>query len=674
MHNNIDHLLPEYLRQIEIEKHPPPASKDETELPFNKLDPLVFQRFCCEFLYGEFSQLDNSDKVVSIEPIGDPGQNQYGADIFVKKPGKTGEIYELYEVKRVERFSKSDYLEAVNRFLSNYEKWKFKPTRFYVITASNLKAEDIAEWQGIAQKLSSFDVEYEFITPATLNRNVRKFPALVYQFFDIAWVEKLFGKKARWHFEQYGIHNFEESPAWLKYDKPIEEEIGDSFIIQNDHVKINGHLPTLRSNSASCLVELRNPRFSYILLTLKHIQLVETYFEGHYTPIESKQRNFLLPYDEGYFCDIGNCRVKISSTEANAVCHAFDSFWDMYSHRVEAIEKAWQSTQFEILPGLDQDVPLLTIKRSLWAILLEFSHAHDVYGAEGGWAIFDSLPNWLRIYTRERTERFDPGFHAVIKPTSADNWRMNFRANDDEVLLIWEPPGEWNLGPNNEIGPRYYWDAETTHNWLTQELIPYALFWKEKIANSHVPTLAKRLLNERDFAAFSKKLKLDDYMWSRKSRDITDITKVVDIKTLENMASFLQCSYNGNHSDSVYLTADEYRNLYKALHKVLSCTNFDGDEGGSRYVLSKLDHLGAKSFDELLDAVRIHSLNSSDPCNNAFHIDLTLRSLSVCLRDFRSSLNNIEVREVATLLAPVLRNVLRMELLERQKKRLLPQY
>lgn len=674
MRKNLDYLLPQYLRQIEIGKHPPPASKDETELPFNKLDPLVFQRFCCEFLYGEFSQLDKSDEVVSIEPIGESGQKQYGADIFVKRVTPTGEIYELYEVKRVERFSKSDYLEAVNRFVLNYQKWKFKPARFYVITATNLKAEDIAEWQGSAQKLSSIDVEYGFITPSILNRNVRKFPFLVFQFFDVAWVEKLFGRDARWHLEQYGIYNFEESPAWLKYDKPVEEEIGDAFIIHNDHVKINGHLPTLRSNSASCLVELRNGRFSHVLLTLKHLQLVETYFEGHYTPIGFKQRKFLLPCDEEYFCDIGNCRIKISAAEANAICHAFDCFWGMYSHRVEAIEKAWQSTQFEILPGLDQDVPLLTIKRSLWTLLLEFSHAHDVYDAEGEWAIFDSLPNWLRIYTRKRTERFDPGFHAVIKPTSANNWGVNFKANDDEVLLVWEPPGEWNLGRNNEIGPRYYWDAETTHDWLTMELIPYALFWKKKIANRLLPALAKWLSNEKDLASFAKKLKLDDYMWSHKSKGITDIAKVVDVKTLENMASFLQCSYNGNHSDSVYLKMDEYRNLYKALHKVLCCANFDNDEGVRHYILSKLGHLGAKNFDELLESVCLHSLISSEPCNNAFHIDLTLRGLSVCLRDSRSSLNNVEVKEVAALLDPVLQNVLRMELLERQKKRLSPQY
>lgn len=251
---------------------------------------------------------------------------------------------------------------------------------------------------------------------------------------------------------------------------------------------------------------------------------------------------------------------------------------------------------------------------------------------------------------------------------------MNFENNDDEVLLVWEPPSEWNLGCNDAIGPRYYWDAETTHNWLTQELIPYALFWEERIASSLMPTLAKHLTNEKDFSSFAQKLKLNDCMSSHKSRDITDITKVVDVKTLEELALFLQRSYNGNHSDSVYLKADEYRNLYKALHKVLSCTNFDNDEGGFRYVLSKLDQWGAKSFDELLEAVRLHSLNSSDPCSNAFRIDLTLRSLSVCLRDFRSSLNNVEVREIAALLAPVLRNVLRMKLLERQKKRLLPQY
>ncbi|MDO9052311.1 MAG: hypothetical protein Q7U37_00005 [Gallionella sp.] len=100
MRNNLDHLLPEYLRQIEIEKHPHPASKDETELPFNKLDPLIFQRFCCELLYNEFSQLDKSDGIVSVEPIGDSGQKQYGADIFVKRVTPSGEIYELYEVKR----------------------------------------------------------------------------------------------------------------------------------------------------------------------------------------------------------------------------------------------------------------------------------------------------------------------------------------------------------------------------------------------------------------------------------------------------------------------------------------------------------------------------------------------------------------------------------------------
>lgn len=416
MSNNLDYLLPEYLRRVEIEKYPPPASKDETELPFNKLDPLVFQRFCCEFLYNEFSQLDNSDKVVSIEPIGDHGQNQYGADIFVKKTGKTGEIYELYEVKRVERFSKSDYLDAVNRFLSNYLKWKVKPARFYVITASNLKAEDIAEWSVLVQKLSNHDVEYDLITPFKLNRSIRKFPALVYQFFDIAWVEKLFGKNARWHFEQFGIYNFEESPAWLKYDKPVEEEIGDSFVIQNEYVKVNGFLPTLRKNSASCLVELRNPRFSYILLTLKHSHLVETFFEGHYTPIESKQRKFLLPYEGEYFCDIGNCRIKISSAEANAICQAFDRFWDMYSRRVEAIEMAWQSTQFEILSGLDQDVPLLTIKRWLWALLLEFSHAHDAHNAEGTWAIFDSCNAWLKYTRKKERKGLNRDFTRLLSP------------------------------------------------------------------------------------------------------------------------------------------------------------------------------------------------------------------------------------------------------------------
>src|SRR5262245_50338809 len=109
-------------------------------------------------------------------------------------------------------------------------------------------------------------------------------------------MERLFGEEGLAHFEKYGYYEFEESSSWVNYSEPSQREYGeyfDFFSVQNEHIKIQGFLPSLTEDRASCLVELRNGRFSHVMVTLGHRELVNTYFQGYETPLGAGRRKFL---------------------------------------------------------------------------------------------------------------------------------------------------------------------------------------------------------------------------------------------------------------------------------------------------------------------------------------------------------------------------------------------
>ena len=43
--------LPNYLKNFEIDKFRAPATDLEKDLPFELLEPRIFERFCCDLLY-----------------------------------------------------------------------------------------------------------------------------------------------------------------------------------------------------------------------------------------------------------------------------------------------------------------------------------------------------------------------------------------------------------------------------------------------------------------------------------------------------------------------------------------------------------------------------------------------------------------------------------------------
>ncbi|OXX21623.1 hypothetical protein B9J86_10770, partial [Vibrio sp. V06_P1A73T115] len=269
--------LPEYLENTEINKYQASAVEKPDRLPFDLMEPLMFERFCCDLIdYIMSYKLRHS--ISKVLPIGTVGQKQYGADIFVENNESTSTTYSLYEVKRVKNYNASDYKRTVARFLKNYESWGIPIDKFSLLVAEDISAEDIALWKKEAQKLSELNIEYEIVSISELNKWVRNYPELVFKYFHESWVKSFWGESALWHIQKYGIFRFEESASWVGYKKIEEEIYEDFFSYKNDHVRIQGFLPSKGKNNLSCFVEFRNGKFSHVMTTLSGKQLLERYF------------------------------------------------------------------------------------------------------------------------------------------------------------------------------------------------------------------------------------------------------------------------------------------------------------------------------------------------------------------------------------------------------------
>lgn len=656
--------LPDFLNDIEIETTRAPATELEKDLPFDLLEPRIFERFCCELVYKK-AEFELGADVVDVIPIGTSGQKQYGADIFVKENSDASENVILYEVKRVKSFTITEYKKAVDRFLQNYERWGFEIAEFNLFVAEDISADDIALWQSEASKLSDRSVTYRIIPSVTLNRWVKNFPELVYKYFHPAWTELLFGKVGVWHIENYGVWDYKESSSWNGYTGTQKNLYGDSLSYINDHVKINAFLPSVEKNNASCQIEFRNGRFSHVSITLGHGQLVRTFFTSANVPIPGSKRPFLFesPFDDGYFCDIGNCRIKLSLAEVESLCAVFDVFWEEYKKRVNDIEEAWRSKFFNYHTGSSTDVPLMRIKRGLWSLLLDFAENHDAFNTEGDWSLFDSCSGWLKIYTRLPSKRIEAGYHAFIKPKKYDGIFTNFRSVDNDVVLAWQPPNDFVISAKGTIiNPRCYWDAETTHEWLKNSLIPRALKWRDsqKSNKSRFSFCSKLFFMPKRMG--SDNYNPDDYLVSfYQPHTVAELDAIEDIDGFSSLINRLQNFFN-SEPKCIFVSLEAYKKLFCALGEVLS----KSDINEFSYLHGNLNYLSAKDMQSLIESVRKHSSDIKGGCDNAFRIDCILRCVQVAIRDGKSYLNSYEIRNIVADLRPLAEIMEDRKLLSRQ--------
>lgn len=657
--------LSEYFKAENIDRYQAPSSSQESRIPFDLMDPSMFELLCCDLIEHMLSRSVGKD-IEFITPIAGKGCSQYGADIFVKENVGGNNFYSLYEVKRVSKYDYSHYRKAVQRFIDNYEKWGLRIEYFYLCVAEDLSAKEIIEWQKSASTLSDLNVEYKIIPKQKLNEWIQSAPQLVYKYFHKAWVAMLWGEECVRSIEKYGIYSFEESANWVGYSGVIHTVHEDTFIYKNEHVFISGYLPSLKNNSLSCIVEFRNGKFSHVMTTLGGKQLIKDYFIGADFPLDEVgvDHPFLIKNSiserGGYFCDIGNTRIKISTDEAQCLIDAIRIFKYEYVKKVSEIEKEWRSHNFSCSSNTGEDIPLIQVTRGLWRLLLDFAYHNDAFRSDGEWSIFDSCPGFLKIYTSSHRKEMNVGYHCFIKPKIVDCSYKNLSNSDNEVILTWMPPKDNIITNNGLIGPRYYWDARTTHEWLITKLIPIALNWSKNAKQ-------KRFSFKTGLLFFNKRCKEEyipeKYLTSFYRESTSDI--VGNIKTSNDLLLVIdRLQIFFHRSRLIYIDVESYKRLYCNLAEVLNYTNLSTDD--FRYIYSNLNYLEANDFQSLILALKNHGHKSEKGSGNSFRIDCVLRSYQSCLKDGISQLNEFELNKIAEQLKPLIIFMEERELLERQ--------
>ncbi|GAA2497304.1 hypothetical protein [Streptomyces longisporus] len=168
----------------------PPPIQNPALLPFNELDPEVFERVVAEVV----SRRHN----LGVQFYGRRGQKQHGLDIVEREPSQRRS---LYQVKRYQQITEAQLREAVETYAGpvrgpNFQgdSRRFDPYRFVVVTSAQTE-NDTATVDALAKLQNEYagDLVIEGWGAEALSRALRDAHHLVFAVFGPHWAEAFCG-------------------------------------------------------------------------------------------------------------------------------------------------------------------------------------------------------------------------------------------------------------------------------------------------------------------------------------------------------------------------------------------------------------------------------------------------------------------------------------------------
>ncbi|RFT10264.1 hypothetical protein DYB39_12340 [Providencia rettgeri] len=639
-----------------IVKLAPPIGKVDAYLPLEQMDPKTFEFFCCEIIKKRLES--ENGKLIDAMTIGISGQSQLGADIFSHRRNSGKEIYSLYEVKRYKEFRVNDYRETIKRFYNNQKKWSFNVHEFYILMSGKASAALISEWKVQEGELLKENIEHSLLDKEKIHEWLRELycPDILYRFCHEAWVEFFYGERALLNIKNYGLWDYRESSAWRNYKKPHKKIIGDTFSFQNNHILIKAFLPSFNSNTLSCFIDFRNGRYNHVLMTISQSNLLSYAFEGTGSSPEAGVRPWLRSEsgDSDYYCDIGNCRLKLTLNETQALCDAFDELWKDYRFRMEKLDRICRTTNFPSSTPIGDNIKLIKLPLWLWRRIRLFCQKNDYVNSSNEWSIFDSTDQYIMVHTRNKNEKMNDGHHVTLYARHDSS-----RINDQYVVLIWQPPSYYDLDNENEsIGPRNYWDALTTYYWLIEEMIPAADSW----FCNNIPEKQKNWRNLRFFNKMHDPYNPNDiFSYYQLKNDIFfDETNNKEklLSLLTELQSFYQ-SYTLNV-------------CFKACERALICDVFIYllNKANINYWVYICSSIGASgnSYESVVAVLNEYKEDKLENDKRLSLYDYLFRAMIAIFRDGECNINDVEASKILDKLSPFFNKMIEIRFLRRCQK------
>jgi Holliday junction resolvase len=333
-----------------------------------------------------------------------------------------------------------------------------------------------------------------------------------------------------------------------------------------------------------------------------------------------------------YHCLFGNLSISLNKTVVIKLAEAFQAILNLYVQRGLGLEKQYELNCFSIQY---ERVPLVTIERSLWKKILDFSSQNDVFdGKKGPWGMFDSGPPYLKIYTKGHPIYKD-GYHAFIYPGIDEKTYRSFVLMDTEVMLYLELDNLFSstTGISQEGD---WWGARKVHSWLIKDLIPAIATPKEQMSvYSHFNEYRDKLNDDENSL---------EYL----------ILLIEQLQSFYHTAGFTEL----DHLESL--------KIFEVLKLLLP---FMFEENIS-YILSKLSWINATTKDGLIDELNNIIRTSSFKNLTSGHLDPVFGVMSSILRRADCNLKPRDISKIKKDFAEVIRIFEAHSFLERQKDRL----
>lgn len=447
----------------------------------------------------------------------------------------------------------------------------------------------------------------------------------------------------------------------------VSKMIGNTYTYSKKYVSLSAFLPTYPDIKGSCLITFA--RITDCMITIDNNFILNSIFIGLYTDISFNLRGFMVAQDsnnkEIYYVQLGNNRVVLLKDELIELCDIIDDLSSHYLSALIKIEKKLETYQFEKSRYMEKGYNLIKINRSLWRMIIEFVNEHDYEKGNTQWHIFDASGNgMIKVFSKESNERYDKGYHVILYPEPIERiYFSSYKYPDEEISIIWKPMMDFQRDEEIEnFNIRRFWNAEVTYKWLTNELIPYVLYYFSQSRKKKRLFISKKNLS---YDKFMEEFDINRYIGSNKIRKYFDLYSISRVKQLLCLVENMQSFFNANSRRKVFLRSNEVISLYSAVSICLKYTPLDQYE----YIKGNLRFAKGETLNDILECIDSYIKTLSDRVLSSFIIDTVLRCLVVTLRDYKSYLEKDQINDIVNYLRPLYEKQILFDSLERFQDR-----
>lgn len=427
-------------------------------LPLHDLTWPNFEKLCARLIQHRYD--------VRSFKYGRPGQAQEGIDVTWRLPA--AQKRHVAQVKHWKQIKASDIKQWVAHFCNG----KLATQTQHYILCLSIDVDDDRKayhaWDAAEQSLAAQGIDAQLWDKSCIVELLREAPHLVQTFFSKAIKERFCNELPM------------PEPDSQTF-RPRYVSIQDSLVtLENTTIRLELLTPTQENPRPSAILSFGRADLSGIILGLDRdevvawLQWVSHYQEGDAVPFAHRSYN----NDQKYILSTQQSRLTLEKQELDDLIWALKQAWGPYRAAIETLEAKWQVLRFKRLHrDAGNTYGLYRISRALWRLICDYTRQHQSDDGDSPEHIFESSGSgMLKVYVPRKTSDLDAGHHLIAYVFQEGGHINGF--GEDMITLGWSPTKIH--GGAVQFSPRKQWNAEITHQWFAEQLIPRVLRWYER--------------------------------------------------------------------------------------------------------------------------------------------------------------------------------------------------